>query len=57
MNIPKRIYLQITGNDGEPLDPSERTHCEDRVHEDDIEYILITPNLLEAIKASKGKLA
>ena len=40
MKLPKKIYLQISDNDNELLDPSDRTHCEDRVHDDDVEYVL-----------------
>lgn len=39
MDIPERIYLQIYDEDGDPLE--WYTHCEDRIHETDIEYVQI----------------
>ena len=35
--IPDVIYLQIE-HDGEPADPSDWTHCVDRVNDSDVEY-------------------
>ena len=40
MKLPDKIYLQISDIHNELLDPADRTHCEDRVHDDDVEYIL-----------------
>jgi len=40
MDIPDRLYLQIE-HDGEPVDPSDWTHCADRVNDSDIEYVRV----------------
>lgn len=37
IEIPDTIYLQIE-HDGEPADPSDWTHCADRVNDSDVEY-------------------
>jgi len=40
MNIPNKLYLQITDYGGKPHAVGERTHCEDGpVNEDDVAYI------------------
>lgn len=39
MSIPDRLYLQISGDDGNPHVVGERTHCEDLINDDDVAYI------------------
>jgi len=44
-NIPKKIYLQVDA-DGDRCEDFKECHgvswCEDRIHETDIEYLIIT---------------
>jgi len=39
MDGPKRMWMQVKGDDGGELDRYERTHSENNINESDIEYI------------------